>query len=66
MATEKSEKLKAVEAALVNLEKQFGKGTVMRLGDNVQEDIPVISTSSIGIDAAMGVGGLPRGRVVEI
>lgn len=66
MATEKSEKLKAVEAALVNLEKQFGKGTVMRLGDNVQEDVPVISTSSIGIDAAMGVGGVPRGRVIEI
>lgn len=66
MATEKSEKMKAVEAALVNLEKQFGKGTVMRLGDNVQEDIPVISTSSIGIDAAMGVGGVPRGRIIEI
>ncbi len=66
MATEKSDKLKAVEAALVNLEKQFGKGTVMRLGDNVQEDIPVISTSSIGIDAATGVGGFPRGRIVEI
>jgi len=66
MATEKSEKLKAVEAALVNLEKQFGKGTVMRLGDNVAEEVPVISTSSIGIDAAIGVGGFPRGRIVEI
>lgn len=66
MAIEKSEKMKAVEAALVNLEKQFGKGTVMRLGDNVNEDIPVISTSSIGIDAATGVGGFPRGRIIEI
>ncbi len=66
MAIEKSEKMKAVEAALANLEKQFGKGTVMRLGDNVQEDIPVISTSSIGIDAALGVGGVPRGRIIEV
>ncbi|MEP7336333.1 MAG: recombinase RecA [Acidobacteriota bacterium] len=66
MAIEKSEKMKAVEAALVNLEKQFGKGTVMRLGDNVQEAIPVISTSSIGIDFALGVGGVPRGRIIEI
>jgi recombination protein RecA len=66
MAIEKNEKMKAVEAALVNLEKQFGKGTVMRLGDNVQEEIPVISTSSIGIDFALGVGGVPRGRIIEI
>jgi recombination protein RecA len=66
MAAEKSEKMKAVESALANLEKQFGKGTVMRLGDHVQEEVPVISTSSIGIDAAMGVGGVPRGRVIEV
>ena len=66
MAIDKGEKMKAVEAALVNLEKQFGKGTVMRLGDNVQEEIPVISTSSIGIDCALGVGGVPRGRIIEI
>ena len=66
MAIDKGEKMKAVEAALVNLEKQFGKGTVMRLGDNVQEEIPVISTSSIGIDYALGVGGVPRGRIIEI
>ncbi len=63
---EKSEKAKAVEAALLNIEKQFGKGAIMRLGDHGTEDIPVVSTSSIGIDAAIGVGGLPRGRVVEI
>lgn len=66
MAIEKSEKMKAVEAALANLEKQFGKGTVMRLGDHVQEEVPVISTSSIGIDAALGVGGVPRGRIIEV
>jgi len=63
---EKSEKAKAVEAALLNIEKQFGKGAIMRLGDHKSEDVPVISTSSIGVDAAVGVGGLPRGRVIEI
>jgi recombination protein RecA len=66
MAMEKSEKTKAVEAALLNIEKQFGKGAIMRLGDHKSEDVPVISTSSIGVDAAVGVGGLPRGRVIEI
>jgi recombination protein RecA len=66
MAMEKSEKTKAVEAALLNIEKQFGKGAIMKLGDHRVDEIPVISTSSIGIDAATGVGGLPRGRVVEI
>jgi recombination protein RecA len=66
MAIEKSEKAKAVEAALLNIEKQFGKGAIMRLGEHRVEEVPVISTSSIGIDAAIGVGGFPRGRVVEI
>jgi recombination protein RecA len=66
MAIEKSEKTKAVEAALLNIEKQFGKGAIMKLGDHKVDEIPVISTSSIGIDAATGVGGLPRGRVIEI
>jgi recombination protein RecA len=66
MAIEKSEKAKAVEAALLNIEKQFGKGAIMRLGEHKVEEVPVISTSSIGIDAAIGVGGFPRGRVVEI
>jgi recombination protein RecA len=66
MAMEKSDKAKAVEAALLNIEKQFGKGAIMRLGDHKSEDVPVISTSSIGVDAAVGVGGLPRGRVIEI
>lgn len=66
MAMEKSEKTKAVEAALLNIEKQFGKGAIMRLGEQRVDEIPVISTSSIGIDAAIGVGGLPRGRVIEV
>lgn len=66
MAMEKTEKAKAVEAALLNIEKQFGKGAIMRLGDHKSEDVPVISTSSIGVDSAVGVGGLPRGRIIEI
>lgn len=63
---EKGEKNKAIEAAIANLEKQFGKGTVMRLGEHRVEELPVISTNSIGIDAALGVGGVPRGRIIEI
>ncbi|MGA1369457.1 MAG: recombinase RecA [Blastocatellia bacterium] len=66
MAIEKSEKTKAVEAALLNIEKQFGKGSIMRLGAHRVDEIPVISTSSIGVDAATGVGGFPRGRIIEI
>ncbi len=66
MAIEKSEKTKAVEAALLNIEKQFGKGAIMRLGEHRVDEIPVVSTSSIGIDVAVGVGGFPRGRVTEI
>ncbi len=63
---DKGEKTKAIEIAIANLEKQFGKGTVMRLGERRIEDLPVISTNSIGIDAALGVGGFPRGRIIEI
>ena len=66
MAMEKSEKTKAVEAALLNIEKQFGKGAIMRLGAQKVDEIPVISTSSIGVDAAIGVGGFPRGRIIEV
>ena len=62
-----AEKQKALAAALAQIEKQFGKGSVMRLGDGgPQEDIQVVSTGSLGLDIALGVGGLPRGRVVEI
>jgi recombination protein RecA len=62
-----SEKAKALVAALSQIEKQFGKGSIMRYGDNeVEHDIQVVSTGSLGLDIALGVGGLPRGRVVEI
>jgi recombination protein RecA len=62
-----AEKAKALQAALAQIEKQFGKGTIMRLGaGEVIEDIQVVSTGSLGLDVALGVGGLPRGRVVEI
>lgn len=57
---------KAVEAALLNIEKKFGKGSIMRLGEREVSDIPAISTTSISLDAATGIGGVPRGRVIEI
>ena len=57
---------KALAAALGQIEKQFGKGSVMRLGDNQAVDVPAVSTGSLGLDLALGVGGLPRGRVVEV
>jgi len=60
-------KSKALLAALSQIEKQFGKGSIMRLGENeVAQDIQVVSTGSLGLDIALGVGGLPRGRVIEI
>ncbi len=59
-------KRRALSSALTQIEKQFGKGTVMRMGDKVNEAIEVISTGSLGLDIALGIGGLPRGRVVEI
>jgi len=60
-------KSKALAAALSQIEKQFGKGSIMRMGDtDVARDIQVVSTGSLGLDLALGVGGLPRGRVVEI
>src|SRR5512140_2681403 len=60
-------KAKALQAALSQIEKQFGKGSIMKMGDqDVDRAIPVVSTGSLGLDMALGVGGLPRGRVVEI
>ena len=59
-------KRKALASALGQIEKQFGKGAVMRMGDKTDEAIEVVSTGSLGLDIALGVGGLPRGRVVEI
>jgi recombination protein RecA len=57
---------KAVEAALLNIEKKFGKGSIMRLGERNAVEVPAISTTSLSLDAAIGVGGVPRGRVIEI
>ncbi len=59
-------KKKALQAALGQIERQFGKGTVMRMGDQKHEPIPAISTGSLQLDIALGIGGLPKGRVVEI
>jgi recombination protein RecA len=60
------EKLKALQLTLDKLEKNYGKGTIMKLGDNPAPDIDSISTGSVGLDAALGVGGFPKGRVIEI
>ena len=60
------EKKRALSAALAQIERQFGKGSMMRLGDQEQLAIPSVSTGSLGLDVALGIGGLPRGRVVEI
>ncbi|HZI88728.1 MAG TPA: recombinase RecA [Pyrinomonadaceae bacterium] len=57
---------KAVEAALSNIEKKFGKGSIMRLGEREVSDVPAISTTSLSLDIAVGVGGVPRGRIIEI
>lgn len=59
-------KEKALQAALSQIERQFGKGTVMRMGDREQMVIPAISTGSLGLDVALGIGGLPKGRIIEI
>jgi recombination protein RecA len=66
MADEKTERLKAIDAAIAGVEKQFGKGSIMRLGEKRVEDVPTISTSCLSLDAALGIGGMPRGRIIEI
>ena len=60
------EKLKALQLALEKIEKDHGKGTIMKLGDDRVEDVSVIPTGSSGLNAALGVGGYPRGRIIEI
>jgi len=60
------EKVKAVDVALTQIERQFGKGAIMRLGDRTKIDVDVIPTGSVSLDAALGIGGVPRGRIVEI
>ena len=70
MAEEKKnpsvEKLKALQLAMEKIDKQFGKGAIMKLGDDKVEDVPVIPSGSVGLNLALGVGGYPRGRIVEI
>lgn len=60
------EKLKALQSTLDKIEKDFGKGSIMKMGDKAVADVPVISSGSVGLDVALGIGGYPRGRVVEI
>jgi len=62
----RDDRLKALQAALSKIEKDFGKGSVMKLGEQAVEPVEVIPTGSIGLDAALGVGGFPRGRIIEI
>ena len=61
-----NEKLKALQLAMEKIEKDHGKGTIMKMGSEKIEEIPVISSGSLGLDLALGVGGYPRGRVIEI
>ena len=64
--TPANEKLKALQAAMEKIEKSYGKGSIMKMGDEAVENIPVISSGSIALNVALGVGGYPRGRVIEI
>ena len=66
MSNEKDAKLKALKLTLDKLDKTYGKGTVMKMGDAAIEDMEIIPTGSLGLDVALGVGGYPKGRVVEI
>jgi len=66
MSTEKEAKLKALQLTLDKLEKTYGKGTIMKLGDKPEVDVDAISTGSLGLDIALGTGGFPKGRVIEI
>ena len=61
-----SEKLKALQAAVDKIEKSFGKGSIMKMGDESVEQVEVIPSGSIGLNVALGVGGYPRGRIIEI
>ena len=65
-STMASEKIKALQAAMAKIEKDFGKGSIMKMGDQQVEDVEVISTGSIALNAALGVGGYPKGRIIEI
>ena len=64
--SDNKEKLKALQLTIDKLDKTYGKGTVMKLSDERVIDIPAISTGSLGLDIALGIGGIPRGRVIEV
>ncbi len=66
MGSMPADKQKAIQLAIDQIERQFGKGSIMKLGGRVLLDVPVISTGSLALDHALGVGGVPRGRVIEI
>lgn len=66
LAAEKLEKLKVLQAAISKIEKNYGKGSIMKLGDRAVEEVDTISTGSIALDSALGVGGFPKGRIIEI
>lgn len=66
LAAEKLEKLKVLQAAISKIEKNYGKGSIMKLGDKAVEEVDTISTGSIALDSALGVGGFPKGRIIEI
>ena len=64
--SDRSERQKALEMAMAQIEKQYGKGSIMRLGENTKMNVDAVPTGSIALDAALGIGGLPRGRIIEI
>lgn len=66
MADDRNERNRAIDMAIASIEKQFGKGSIMRLGEKRVMDVPAVSTSCLSLDAAIGIGGVPRGRIVEI
>ncbi len=66
MASADNEKSKSLQATLERLEKQFGKGIIMKLSDDKVENVEALPTGSLGLDIALGIGGLPKGRVIEI
>ena len=65
-AEQRADKVKALELTLAQIERQFGKGAIMKLGGNIKADVPALPTGSLSLDFALGVGGIPRGRVIEI
>ena len=66
VAADRTERQKALDMALAQIEKQYGKGSVMRLGENIKMNVDSVPTGSMALDAALGIGGLPRGRIIEV